>query len=60
MTDRTLLDILQPINPRTQVDRIPAVDAVCEAGLTESTCRWPYCPCRFPDRHQPEQEGDTA
>lgn len=56
MTARTLLDILEPIDPSTQVDRIPGVDAVCEAGLTESTCTWPYCPCTFPDR-PPDKEA---
>ncbi len=41
---------LDPINPRDQVTRIPAVDARCEAGQTADTCRWPYCLCTFPDR----------
>lgn len=57
MTDRSLLDILEPIQTDTQVDRIPAIDARCEAGLTEKTCRWPFCGCRFPDR---TTEGDDA
>lgn len=52
MTDEiTLLSILEPIDPRTQVDRVPAIDARCEAGMTERECRWPFCPCRFPDRY---------
>jgi hypothetical protein len=54
MSDRTLLDILEPIDPTDQVDRIPAIDAVCEAGHSETTCRWPFCPCRFPDRETPD------
>ena len=52
---------LQPthhINPRTQVDRMPGTDAVCEQGLTADTCRWPFCPCYSPDR-QPQPEGET-
>jgi hypothetical protein len=57
VTDRTLLDILAPIDPTTQVERIPAIDAVCEAGLNESACKWPFCPCRFPDRYPPEKEA---
>lgn len=47
----TLLSVLQPIDVTTQVSRIPAIDARCEAGKTESECRWPFCGCRFPDRY---------
>lgn len=39
-----------PINPRTLVDRIPGIDARCEAGKNADSCRWPFCGCRFPDR----------
>lgn len=56
MTDRTLLDILEPIDPSTLVHRIPGIDARCEAGLTETTCRWPFCTCRFPDRPPPDDK----
>lgn len=53
----SLLQILEPIQPWTQVDRVPGIDARCEAGHTESTCRWPWCMCRFPDK-PPHQEDE--
>lgn len=56
MTDRSLLDLLEPIHPhQEQVTRIPGIDARCEAGHTEHSCRWPFCPCKFPDREPPAE-----
>lgn len=40
MTDRTLFDQFEPIDPTQLVERIPGIDAVCPAGLTETSCRW--------------------
>jgi hypothetical protein len=54
---RSLLDQLEPIDPTTQVTRIPGIDARCEQGLTETTCRWPFCTCTFPDRYPPEEDA---
>ena len=57
MTDRTLFDKLEPIDPRTLVTRIPGIDAVCEAGKGELDCRWPYCVCYAPDRWPREESA---
>jgi hypothetical protein len=37
------LGLLEPIDASSQVDRIPGVDAVCEAGKDE--CEYPFCCC---------------
>lgn len=53
------LGLLEPIDASSQVDRIPGVDAVCEAGHDADSCRWPYCTCLAPDR-PPYERKDAA
>lgn len=53
----SLFTQLEPIDPTTQVTRVPGIDARCEGGKTEATCRWPYCACKFPDRPAYQEEA---
>jgi hypothetical protein len=46
----SLLTLLDPINPRTQIDRIAGIDAPCPQGKRESECQHPFCTCYSPDR----------
>jgi hypothetical protein len=43
-TQPSLLTALEPIDPRTLVDRIPGCDAPCICEPTrKDDCGWPFC-----------------
>jgi hypothetical protein len=56
MTQPSLLTLLDPLNPRTQINRIAGIDAPCPQGKRESECQHPFCICYSPDR---SNEGDN-
>jgi hypothetical protein len=51
----SLLTLLDPINPRTIIDRIPGLDApcICNPDRKES-CGFPFCNW---SQHLPEREA---
>lgn len=60
MTQRSLLDALEPINPHDLTDRLPGADApcICHGGL-HGACVWPWCP--WPSHYRPDVvEGENA
>ena len=55
MTDQLFSpDYATPIDTRTQVDRLPGIDAPCHCG--RDRCRWPLDPDCWPDNHPDDKE----